>query len=90
MDSCAHCTGTRTHPGKAHPDREPDPHERERKTALMQRANHAYGKNDLLKLLELQLELEHIDQPAYTTLDDCSEFSRLRLLPCALSGVASI
>ncbi|QCX51705.1 J domain-containing protein [Ralstonia pseudosolanacearum] len=47
-----------------HPDREPDPAERARKTALMQRVNQAYGKNDLLKLLELQLELEHIDQNA--------------------------
>ena len=45
-----------------HPDRETDPQERERKTALMQRANQAYGKNNLLQLLELQLELEHIDQ----------------------------
>jgi hypothetical protein len=47
-----------------HPDREADPQERDRKTALMQRVNQAYGKNDLLKLLELQLELEHIDQSA--------------------------
>ncbi|MHA6885844.1 J domain-containing protein [Ralstonia pseudosolanacearum] len=47
-----------------HPDREPDAAERARKTALMQRVNQAYGKNDLLKLLELQLELEHIDQNA--------------------------
>ena len=53
-----------------HPDREPDSQERERKTALMQRANQAYGKNDLLKLLELQLELEHIDQNA---INDISE-----------------
>jgi hypothetical protein len=53
-----------------HPDREADPQERERKTALMQRANQAYGKNDLLKLLELQLELEHIDQHA---INDISE-----------------
>jgi hypothetical protein len=45
-----------------HPDREPDPQERERKTLLMQRINQAYDKNDLLLLLELQLELEHIDQ----------------------------
>lgn len=44
-----------------HPDREPDPQERARKTALMQRVNQAYGKKDLLRLLELQLELEHID-----------------------------
>lgn len=45
-----------------HPDREPDPAERARKTALMQRANEAYEKGNLLQLLELQLELEHIDQ----------------------------
>ena len=45
-----------------HPDRETDPQERERKTILMQRANQAYSKNSLLQLLELQLELEHIDQ----------------------------
>jgi hypothetical protein len=47
-----------------HPDREADPRERERKTVLMQRVNEAYGKNNLLQLLELQLELEHIDQSA--------------------------
>lgn len=45
-----------------HPDREPDPAERERKTALMQRVNQAYDQQNLLLLLELQLELEHIDQ----------------------------
>lgn len=44
-----------------HPDREPDLEERARKTTLMQRVNQAYDKKDLLKLLELQLELEHID-----------------------------
>jgi hypothetical protein len=47
-----------------HPDREADPQERERKTRLMQRVNEAYNKNNLLQLLELQLELEHIDQHA--------------------------
>ncbi|EIJ45157.1 DnaJ-class molecular chaperone protein [Herbaspirillum sp. GW103] len=47
-----------------HPDREPDATERERKTLLMQQVNQAYEKNDLLRLLELQLELEHIDQAA--------------------------
>jgi len=45
-----------------HPDREPDPAERERKTALMQRVNVAYGNKDLLQLLELQLQVEQIDQ----------------------------
>lgn len=53
-----------------HPDREPDPAERERKTALMQRANAAYAAKDLLGLLELQFEVEQIDQAALETLDD--------------------
>ncbi|TRW89755.1 J domain-containing protein [Candidatus Methylobacter oryzae] len=44
-----------------HPDREPDEQQRERKTELMQRVNTAYGKKDLLQLLELQLEIEQID-----------------------------
>ncbi len=45
-----------------HPDREPDEAERERKTKIMQEVNVAYSKKDLLRLLELQIELEHIDQ----------------------------
>ncbi|AMP16494.1 dnaJ domain protein [Collimonas pratensis] len=45
-----------------HPDREQDPLEHARKTALMQRVNIAYDKKDLLGLLELQLEIEQIDQ----------------------------
>jgi hypothetical protein len=47
-----------------HPDRETDPTERERKTALIQRANQAYGRNDLLELLTLQIETEQIDAGA--------------------------
>ena len=46
----------------AHPDRETDPEERDRKTIIMQQVNTAYEKKDLLKLLALQLELEQIDQ----------------------------
>lgn len=53
-----------------HPDREIDPQERDRKTALMQRANQAYDKNNLLQLLELQLELEHIDQSAINNISE--------------------
>lgn len=53
-----------------HPDRETDPQERERKTALMQRINLAYAKNNLLQLLELQLELEHIGETMITSLGD--------------------
>ena len=45
-----------------HPDREPDQQERDRKTELMQRINQAYDQKNLLLLLQLQLELEHIDQ----------------------------
>ncbi|KVT14857.1 molecular chaperone DnaJ [Burkholderia sp. MSMB1078WGS] len=47
-----------------HPDRESDPNEQARKTALMQRVNHAYDKGNLLQLLELQLEIEQIDRRA--------------------------
>uniref|UniRef100_UPI003F492569 molecular chaperone DnaJ n=1 Tax=Cupriavidus yeoncheonensis TaxID=1462994 RepID=UPI003F492569 len=53
-----------------HPDRETDPQERERKTRLMQRVNEAYNKNNLLQLLELQLELEHIDQHSINQLSE--------------------
>lgn len=53
-----------------HPDREPDASERERKTTLMQQVNQAYEKNDLLRLLELQLELEHIDQHALNGINE--------------------
>ena len=53
-----------------HPDREQDPAERARKTALMQRVNVAYGANDLLGLLELQMEIEQIDQASLDCLDE--------------------
>jgi hypothetical protein len=53
-----------------HPDREPDAIERKRKTALMQRVNQAYEKNDLLKLLELQLAIEQIDAQAIANLSE--------------------
>lgn len=53
-----------------HPDREQDPDERTRKTALMQRVNVAYAANDLLALLELQLEVDQIDAASLDRLDD--------------------
>lgn len=52
-----------------HPDRETDPAERERKTALMQRVNDAYARNDLLVLLSLQYEIEQIDTEHLSQLD---------------------
>lgn len=39
-----------------HPDRENDPHERDRKTGLMKQVNAAYERRDLLALLQLQLQ----------------------------------
>jgi len=44
-----------------HPDREQDPKEQLRKTALMKEANTAYEKRDLLALLQLQLRAELTD-----------------------------
>ncbi len=44
-----------------HPDRETDPAERVRKTALMQRVNQAYAGKNLLDMLQLQIEAEQID-----------------------------
>lgn len=53
-----------------HPDREPDAALRERKSALMARANQAYEARDLLTLLTLQLETEQVDAGALGTLGD--------------------
>lgn len=53
-----------------HPDRELDPAERERKTELMQKVTVAYGKRDLLQLLELQLNVEQIDQSKINNIAD--------------------
>lgn len=53
-----------------HPDRETDPTERDRKTALMQRANQAYDAKDLLQLLNLQIEVELIDLSQLSAVGD--------------------
>lgn len=62
-----------------HPDRETDPAERTRKTALMQRANAAYAAHDLLGLLGLQLEVSQIDQADLDNLDDAriAQYNRI-------------
>lgn len=51
-----------------HPDLEPDPAERARKTELMQRVNVAYEAKDLLLLLELQLRFEQVDPTKVDTI----------------------
>lgn len=53
-----------------HPDREQDPQARERKTALMQRANVAYAADDLLALLALQWEVEQLDAQRLASMND--------------------
>ena len=53
-----------------HPDRETDPDEVTRKTALMKRVNQAYANKNLLDLLTLQLEIEQIDPQAMLALGD--------------------
>jgi hypothetical protein len=55
-----------------HPDRETDPVERERKAAWMQRVNGAYASRSLLDLLEIQLELEHIDQASLDNINEAA------------------
>ncbi|MEO5661472.1 MAG: hypothetical protein ABIQ90_17010 [Polaromonas sp.] len=47
-----------------HPDRELDPLERKRKTALMSEANAAYGRQDLVALLHIQLSIEQLEPGA--------------------------
>ena len=65
-----------------HPDREQDTAERERKTGIMQLVNAAYAKKDLLRLLELQLEAEQIDQ---THMNNIAE-DRLKYINKILKG----
>lgn len=53
-----------------HPDREPDPQARLRKTALMSEANAAYEKRDLVALLQIQARAELADPAAGQQLSD--------------------
>ena len=53
-----------------HPDRESDPAERRRKTALMVRVNAANDSKDLLALLRLQLEIDQIDPSSVASMAD--------------------
>lgn len=53
-----------------HPDREPDPEQRIRKTALMSAANAAYGRKDLVALMRLQVQAELADPHAVSRLTD--------------------
>ncbi|HEY0916199.1 MAG TPA: hypothetical protein VGE22_15115, partial [Solimonas sp.] len=62
-----------------HPDREPDPAERERKTALMGQANAAYERRDLTTLLRLQVQANQMDEAGIARLAD-EKLAELSLL----------
>jgi hypothetical protein len=53
-----------------HPDRERDPAEHQRKTALMSEANAAYGRQDLMALLQIQLRIEQADAQSLSQLPE--------------------
>ena len=63
-----------------HPDRETDPAERARKTALMQRVTLAYHANRLVDLLELQLEVAKADMGDMASLSEEQLQSYIRVL----------
>jgi hypothetical protein len=63
-----------------HPDRESDDAVRIEKTALMGRVNAAYERRDLLSLLRLQLESEHVDSSRLSSLASERVVAMSRLL----------
>lgn len=70
-----------------HPDREPDPVERERKTALMQRANRAYEAGQLLELLEIQQALASAESSRLAQMNDDAIARYNRLLESQLADL---
>ncbi|MGB7987831.1 MAG: J domain-containing protein [Candidatus Methylophosphatis roskildensis] len=60
-----------------HPDRETDPVENQRKNELMQRANDAYDKGNLLQLLELQIEFIDSGHLAQTSPAQLKHYSKI-------------
>ncbi|RDI20664.1 hypothetical protein DFR41_11070 [Pseudacidovorax intermedius] len=70
-----------------HPDREPDPTARERKTALMQRANRAYEAGQLLELLEIQQMLATSESSRLAQMNDDAIARYNRLLQSQLADL---
>lgn len=62
-----------------HPDRAADEADRIERTAMMQRVNQAYNKQDLLALFALQLEIEQVDVEhlARATAEKAAHYNRL-------------
>ena len=72
-----------------HPDREPDPAERERKTGLMQRVNRAYEAGQLLELLEIQQALATAESKRLALMNDEAVARYNRLLESQLADLQS-
>ena len=53
-----------------HPDREKDPAEHQRKTALMSQANAAYAQQDLVTLLHIQQRIEQLEPGAISEMPE--------------------
>ena len=70
-----------------HPDRESDPEERARKTALLQRANQSYKNGDLLALLGLQLEIAMVDAAHLSSQADAQIKDYVRALKAQLADL---
>ena len=70
-----------------HPDRETDPQERLRKTALMSEANAAYGRKDLVTLMQIQLRAELADPAAVSRLADDKLAALTLLLKQQVAGL---
>lgn len=70
-----------------HPDREPDAQERLRKTALMSEANAAYGRKDLVTLMQIQLSAELADPAAVSRLAEDKLAALTLLLKQQVAGL---
>jgi len=70
-----------------HPDREPDAQERLRKTALMSEANAAYGRKDLVTLMQIQLRAELADPAAVSRLAEDKLAALTLLLKQQVAGL---
>jgi len=63
-----------------HPDRELEPAERQRKTALMSEANAAYGRQDLVALLHIQQRIEQLAPGAISEMPEAKIAAMTTLL----------
>lgn len=73
--------------GALHPDREPDDQARKRKTALMSEVNAAYGRRDLVALMQVQLQAELADAGTLARAPDDRLAALTRLLKAQVADL---